>query len=411
MPKKTPEMAALDIRRISLPGRHAVGGVPGLLLVVKESGAKSWILRVVVGNRRRNIGLGGYPEVTLARAREKAREARDMIEQGKDPVEEKQAMKRALVRKSKAKAITFEEAARLCFEKKATEFRSNKHAQNWISSVDRYAVPLIGNMPVAEIELQDVLSVLEPIWHEKTETATRLRQRLENILNWATVSGYRKGENPARWKGHLDAILAKPSKIKRIKHFPALPWKHIGQFMAELRKRQGMGARCLEFMILTACRSGEARFATWDEFDLGSKTWTIPAERMKAGKEHKVPLSSDVIYLVKNLPMLEDVPFLFPSSKGGPLSDMSVSMVCRRMEIEAVPHGFRSTFRDWCAESTNFPREVAEMALAHSIGNSVEAAYRRGELLDKRRHLMDSWALFCRIEQTMEGITPIARAL
>jgi len=411
MPKKTPEMTALEIRRLRVPGRHAVGGVPGLLLVVKESGAKSWILRTVVGNRRRNIGLGGYPEVTLVRAREKAREAREMIEQGKDPVEEKQAMKRALAKQSKEKGMTFEVAARLCFEKKAPEFRNAKHAHDWFSSVERYAISVMGSTPVGEIELQDVLAVLKPIWQDKTETATRLRQRMENILNWATVSGYREGDNPARWKGHLDAILPKPTRIKNSKHFPALSWHEIGGFMNRLRKCNGSVPRCLEFLILTACRSGEARSAVWDEIDFESKTWTIPGGRMKAGKEHRVPLASDVIDLLQGLPRFEGSPYLFPSSKGGPLSDMALSMFCRRMEIESVPHGFRSTFRDWCAESTNFPREVAEMALAHSIGNGVEAAYRRGELLDKRRHLMDSWAKFCNMREDSEGIIPISRAL
>lgn len=403
MPKKATELSALEVRRIKIPGRHAVGGVPGLLLVVQASGSKSWMLRSTIGGKRRSMGLGSFPEVSLQRAREKAREAKDLIESGVDPVEEKQRLKRELSKQSRS--MTFEEAAEQFYKKKRPEFRSQKHAQNWISSVITHANPIIGNKPVEEIDLQDILSVLKPLWTEKTETATRLRQRLEGILNWATVSGYRVGDNPARWAGHLDAILPKPAKIKKVKHFPALPWREMGSFMVELRKREGMAARCLEFSILTACRSGEARFTTWDEIDFMSKTWTIPGDRMKSGKEHRVPLSEDAIYLLKDLPRFEGVPYVFASSQGKPLSDMSVSAVCRRMGVEAVPHGFRSTFRDWCAESTNFPREVAEMALAHSVGNAVEAAYRRGDLLQKRVALMDSWARF--IRQPITGAEPI----
>ena len=307
--------------------------------------------------------------------------------------------------------ISFEEAAEQFFQKKRPEFKNPRYAQNWISSVISYANPIIGKKPVSEIDLQDVISVLKPIWYEKTETATRLRQRLEGILNWATVSGYRSGDNPARWKGHLDAVLSKPSKIKETKHYPALPWKEIGDFMAELRKRQGMSARCLEFIILTACRSGEARFATWEEIDIDSKIWMIPGERMKSGKEHRVPLSDDVLDLLHSLPKFEGVSYIFPSSIGKPLSDMTISAVCRRMEVNAVPHGFRSTFRDWCAESTNFPREVAELALAHSISNSVEAAYLRGDLLEKRRQLMVAWADFIRQPIMVGKIIPIKVAL
>lgn len=395
VPKKVSEMSALEARRITRPGRHAAGGVTGLLLVVKESGSKSWILRTMVGEKRRSIGLGSFPEVSLQQAREKARQTKDLIDRGVDPVEEKKRIKRSL-QKKQSSLLTFEKAAEHYYQKKRVEFKSAKYAQNWISGVLTYAVPKIGKKPVSEIDLQDILSVLEPIWNEKTETASRLRQRLEGILNWATVSGYRSGYNPARWQGQLDAILPKPSKIKKVKHHPALPWKKVGDFMVELKKRQGMAARCLEFIVLTACRSGEARFAKWGECDLDQRIWIIPPERMKGGKEHRVPLSKDVITLMQNLPRFEGCPFVFPSRQGKPLSDMSISAVCKRMRVDAVPHGFRSTFRDWCAENTNFPREVAEAALSHTVGNAVEAAYRRGDLLDKRRQLMDAWADYIR---------------
>lgn len=410
MPKKAKEMTAIEVKRICTPGRHAVGGVPGLLLVVKDTGAKSWILRTTVGNKRRNIGLGGYPEISLAIARDKARSTKDLIERGIDPVEKRKARRKALI-KSNLSAMTFAKAATQCHNNKAQEFKSEKHSKDWISSVNRYAIPLIGDLPVDEIELTHILAVLEPIWAEKTETATRLRQRLENILNWATVSGYRSGDNPARWRGHLDAVLPKPSKIRKKTHFPALPWQDIGTFMKALRKRSGMAARALEFAILTAARSGEIRFATWDEIDLDGKVWTIPAERMKAGREHRVPLSEDTIRLLESLPRLEGSPYVFPAARGGALSNMTISAVCRRMDVDAVPHGFRSTFRDWCSEATNYPREVAEMALAHTIENATEAAYRRGDLFMKRRRLMDAWATYCNTVQVTASVTEIRKKM
>lgn len=411
MPKKAKEMSALEVKKITKPGRHVVGIVPGLILNVKESGAKSWVLRTVIGTKRRAIGLGGYPEVSLSDAREKAREVKRQIEQGIDPVEQKKSRRAALI-KSQTGRMTFAEAARLCHDKKSNEFKNEKHRRDWISSVNRYAIPVIGELPVDEIDLPHILKVLEPIWSEKTETATRLRQRLEQILNWATVSGYRKGDNPARWRGHLDAVLPKPSKVRKSKHFAALPWQKMGAFMQALRKRKGMAARCLEFIILTACRSGEARFAVWEEIDLENRAWTVPPERMKAGKEHKIPLSDDAVDLLKNLPRLEGSPYVFPAARGGQLSDMAVSMVCRRMKVEAVPHGFRSTFRDWAAENTNFPREVCEMALAHTIESKVEAAYRRGDLFQKRRKLMEAWADFCNKvqDEAPANVTPIRGA-
>jgi integrase len=411
MPKKVNELSAVEIRRLSKPGRYAVGGVAGLLLSIKETGAKSWVLRTMVGGKRRNIGLGGFPDVSIAVAREKARQMKEKIAEGVDPVVERQARKARMI-SAQAKKLTFAEAARLYHEKKVLELRNEKHKKDWISSLERHAMPIIGAIPVSDIEFTHILKILDPIWAEKTETATRVRQRLEAVLTWATVSGYRSGENPARWRGHLEAVLPKPSKLKSESHFPALPWQEIGAFMADLRKRNGSGPRCLEFIILTAVRSGEARLATWNEIDFKSGIWTIPAERMKARKEHRVPLCDDALSLLNNLPRLEGSDYVFPGANGGPLSDMTVSMVCRRMKINAVPHGFRSTFRDWAAENTNFPREVAEMALAHTIDSSVEAAYRRGDLLEKRKRLMDSWSDYCsRIPASQAAkVTPIRKS-
>jgi len=411
MPKKVKEMSATEVRRLSKPGRHAVGGVPGLLLVVQESGSKSWIFRTIIGNKRRNVGLGGFPQVPLAQAREKARQMKELIVDGIDPIEERRAKQQALI-KDQAKKMTFSQAAKLCHDKKSTEFRNVKHRLDWIRSVNSYAIPVIGEIPVDEIELSHILKVLEPIWKDKTETATRLRQRIEAILAWATVSGHRSGDNPARWKGHLDAILPTPNKIRKRNHYPALPWQEIGSFMQVLRKRQGTAARALEFIVLTAARSGEVRLASWDEFDLKNRIWTIPANRMKAGKEHTVPLTDQVINLLNSLPRFENSNYVFAAPRGGPLSDMSISMLCRRMEVDAVPHGFRSTFRDWCAENTNYPREVAEMALAHTIESKVEAAYRRGDLFNKRVSLMRDWANYCdKVQADSAKVTPIRKAV
>ena len=410
MPKIAKELSAMDINRLNKPGRHAVGYISGLLIVVKDSGAKSWILRTVIGNRRCSVGLGPYPEISLSEARNKARSYKKDVREGKDPLEEKRRIKAGLMRLNGR--MTFAKAAKGCHEKKISEFRNDKHGRDWISSINRYAFPVIGNLPVDEIDLPHILKILEPVWHEKTETATRLRQRIENVLAWATVSGYRKGDNPARWKGHLDAILPKPSKIKKVEHFKALAWQNIGAFMQDLRNRNGFGARCLEWIILTVARSGEARLATWDEIDLESLTWTIPSERMKTGKEHKVPLVDDAIKLLDALPRFQGSDYIFTAARGGPLSDMTISAVCRRMQVNAVPHGFRSTFRDWCAENTNFPREVAEQALAHSIGNQVEAAYRRGDLFGKRRKLMVAWSAYCNnVQGTGASVTPISRRM
>lgn len=393
MPKVAKELSATEVRRINRRGFHAVGGVTGLLLRVSPTDTRSWILRVTVGKKRRDIGLGGYPSVTLAQARERAREARRLIEEGIDPAERRKAAKLALV--ASQEAMTFKQATAAFLRVKQTEWRNPKHRDQWQSTLETYAFPVMGDLPVAKVELRHVVDTLEPIWTTRTETAKRLRGRIEHVLSWATVSGHRQGDNPARWKGHLDAVLPSPGKVAKVAHHSALPWEQIGDFMADLRQREGMAARALEFAILTAARSGEVRGATWDEIDLEGRCWTIPAERMKAGREHRVPLSDAAVTLLEALPRMEGSDHVFTAPRGGALSDMSLPAVCRRMKVDAVPHGFRSTFRDWCAERTNYPREVAELALAHSIGNAVEAAYRRGDLFAKRAKLMNDWARWC----------------
>jgi integrase len=407
MPKRVKNLTAVEVSRIKKPGRHAVGTVAGLLMVVKPSGTRSWVLRTKVGNKRRSIGLGGYPDVTLAMAHEKARNIKEIVESGLDPVEEKRK-RRDVLKKEQMQYMTFAEAAQRCHRKKTAEFSNDKHVKDWISSIERYVTPRIGTMPVSDIDLPEILSVLKPIWTEKTETASRVRQRIEQVLNWATVSGYRTGENPARWAGNLSEILPKPSKIRKEKHFKSMPYQDVAAFMVELRNRPAMTARALEWIILTACRSSEARGATWDEIDLKNKIWTIPADRMKMDREHRVPLCDDAVKLLQKLPRFEGSNCLFTAARGGQLSDMSISMLCRRMKIDAVPHGFRSTFKTWATEMTSFPDLISEMALAHKVGNEVREAYARGDLLDKRRKLMDAWGRFLnQIQAEADNVTPI----
>jgi integrase len=392
MPKIAQELGAAQVAKLKEPGLHAVGGVAGLSLQISPSGARSWILRATIGERRRDIGLGGFPTVSLADARLRAREARQAIWSGSDPVEAKRAAKAALIA-SQAKAITFEEAARRAHRARAAGFKSEKHRADWLSSLERFAFPAIGRMQVSMIEVGHVQQVLEPIWADRTETATRLRQRIESVLSWATVSGFRDGSNPARWADNLKELMPAPAKIRKRAHHPALPWQDVPGFLADLGKRDGVAARCLEFIILTAARSGEARLAVWSEFDLAAKLWRVPGDRMKGGKVHTVPLSDFVVRLLGNLPRAGD--YVFTAPRGGALSDMSISAVCRRMGVEAVPHGFRSSFKDWCRNNTRFADEVSELQLAHVNSDATRAAYARDELLQPRRELMRQWESFC----------------
>lgn len=394
MPKKAVELGALQVSRLTQPGRYAVGGVAGLHLWVKPSGNRSWILRVLVGAIRKDIGLGGYPDVTLAGARDAARRARDQILQGVNPIEQRRQAK-ALLMADQAKAKTFKDCSAAFIEDRGDEWRNPKHRQQWHNTLETYAFPFIGGLFVRDISLAHVLEVLQPIWKTKTETAARVRGRIETVLDWAAVRGYRTGDNPARWKGHLDQVLPKPSKVKKVEHHSAVELDDLAGFIAAVRRVPGMGARALEFAILTAARSGEVRGALWSEFDLKAAHWVVPAERMKAGKEHRVPLSKQAVKLLKSIPRFKGSDVVFCGIKGQVLSDMTLSAVMRRMEVDAVPHGFRSTFRDWASERTNFPRELAEMALAHTIESKVEAAYRRGDLLAKRMQMMQAWADFC----------------
>lgn len=408
MPKIANELGALAVSRLTQPGLHMVGGVAGLALQVTANGGRSWILRVMVGTKRREIGLGAYPAVSLKAAREQASAKRDEIAAGVDPV---LARKERLsqLRASQAREITFEEAAKRFIDVKSAEWSNPKHAGQWRNTLAEYAYPLIGKLQVAHVGREHVLTVLEPIWMTKTETASRVRGRLESVLDWARVKGYRAGENPATWRGNLDKLLPAPNKTKRVRNHPALAIDAMGAFMVSLRGTSTTAARCLEFAILTAARSGEVRGATWAEIDLDKAIWRIPAERMKAKKEHRVPLSDAAIALLKAMQRSDDAGLVFPSPTGKTLSDMTLLAILRRANLEATPHGFRSTFRDWAGERTNYPRELAEVALAHVKGDESEAAYWRGDVLERRRCLMNDWAAFIAAPAAHGAVIPLHR--
>lgn len=411
MARKAKDLSALEVGRLSTPGNHAVGGVAGLYLYVNDSAARSWILRIMVGGKRRHMGLGGFPDVSLSQAKEKARKARDDVSAGIDPILERQRVAMQL-RAQQAIEKTFEQAALGYLAAHGDSWKNPKHRAQWESTLKTYAYPIMGSLSVRDIVQEHVLNVLEPIWKIKNETASRLRGRIETVLDWATVRKYRSGDNPARWKGHLDKLLPAPSKVKKVEHHRAVPFKELSTFMTGLAQRDGNAARALEFAVLTAARSGEVRGATWSEINFETEVWTVPADRMKAKKEHRVPLSAAAIQVMKKAVRLEDSDLIFPAPRGSMLSDMSLTAVMRRMKVDAVPHGFRSTFRDWAGECTTYPRDIAEQALAHALENKVEAAYRRGDALEKRRSMMKDWADFCsRSQSAPQHITGSMAAL
>jgi integrase len=406
MPRRAKDLSALEVSRLTTPGFHSVGTVPGLQLQVSPTGYRSWVLRYAIGQTRRAMGLGSYPGVTLAQAHTKARAVREKFDQGIDPIAERLEAKSALAA-AVASTMTFSKAAGAYIEAHASGWANAKHAAQWSATLKTYAFPTIGALSVADIETAHVVTILEPIWRAKTETASRVRGRVESVLDWCGVRGYRKGENPARWKGHLEHLLPSRSAVQKVEHHAAMDFREVGAFLVDLRKHEGLGARALEFSILTAARSGEVRGATWGEVDLQAGVWTVPAERMKAKIEHRVPLSAAALALLNSLPRVLGTDLLFPSVRNSPLSDATLGAVLKRMGKAVTAHGFRSTFRDWCGEISNYPREVIEHALAHRLKDKAEAAYARGTLFDKRRRLMDDWARFCSEPMSAAIVTPI----
>lgn len=399
-------LTAALVRSVAAPGKYHDGGGLGLYLRVEQNASRFWVQRITIRGKRCELGLGSPPLVSLAQARAAAFENKQLIRAGADPLQ---------ARRAAVAQLTFSEAVEKYLTVKLAEFRNDKHRKQWRATLDTYANPVIGRKLVADIEMRDVLLVLEPIWAGKTETASRLRGRIEAVLSWATVAGHRSGDNPARWQGNLSEMLAKPGKVAKTGNHPALALDDVQGWWRDLDAREGMAAKALAFAALTAARSGEVRGMTWAEADLDKRIWTIPATRMKASREHRVPLTDEALQLLQHLPRLEGSDFVFFAPRGGALSDMSISAVMRRMQEgeekagrvgyvdprsgrPAVPHGLRSTFRDWCAERTDYPRDMAEIALAHTVGSEVERAYRRGDMVEKRRAMMGAWGRFLRGE-------------
>ena len=403
-------LTAKKAERLKNPGRYRDGHIRGLYLQIGPTGGKSWGLRFERDGRERWLGLGPADTFSLKEARERARAARQLLIDGIDPIDHRKAQKAKLAA-AKAKLLIFREATQRYFDQHEGKWRNPKHRAQFLSTLKQYAFPMLGNMAVSAIDTPAVLRAIEPIWMEKTETASRVRGRIESVLDWCTVRGYRTGDNPARWKGHLSEVLPARGQVAKVNHHAAMPFAELPSFMAELRKREGVAARALEFAILTAARTGEVIGAKWDEIDLGEKTWIIPAGRMKGGKEHKVPLSERAIELLRGLPTEDGNGFVFLGPRGGSgLSNMAMTQVLKRMDRgDVTVHGFRSSFRDWASETTNFPNHVVEMALAHVVGDKVEAAYRRGDLLVKRRQLAEAWSKYCTSPPPAGAVLPMRR--
>ena len=410
MPKKlTNALTPMTVKNAKA-GRHADGS--GLHLLVKDGGARSWVYRFMLRGKSRDVGLGpaaGTDAVSLADARDAAAALRFKVKAGIDPLEQRRrdaAEALAAAQAATVAGITFKAVAEAYITANEGNWRNPKHCQQWRNTLETYAYPIVGDLPVADVVTAHVLKIIEPIWKDKAETASRVRGRIETILDAAKARGYREGENPARWRGHIAQILPARARLTR-GHHKAMPYDALPEFVARLRKREAIAALALEFTILTACRTGEVIGATSAEIDLNKAAWTIPAARMKAGKEHRVPLSPRAVEILEATKQLEK-DWLFPAASGGKLSGMAMTMLLRRMNADVTVHGFRSSFRDWAAECTGYAHEVCEMALAHAIGNKAEAAYRRGDVFEKRRRLMTDWAAHCaRSDTSAEKVTPI----
>lgn len=387
------KLSALKVARVSKPGKYGDGN--GLYLQVTKQLVKSWIFRYTINGGERYMGLGAVHTVGLVDARQEARKARLLLSKGIDPLQAKEEAA-AQVRATKLSNKTFSECVTEYILTHKASWKSKKHEKQWTATLESYACPHFGKMNVREINTALVLKALNPIWKTKTETATRLRERIERVLSWAATLGYREGENPARWHGHLQELLPKPSKLKTVEHHPALAHQHIGDFYRRLAAEKGVAARALQLTILTACRTSEVILARWQEIDLERRVWIIPGERMKGGREHRVPLVPESAAILRRLEG-QDPTWVFPGAKEGkPLSNMAMLNVLKRMgRSNLTVHGFRSTFRVWGAEQTTYPKEMLELALAHAVGTAVEVAYQRSDLFERRRALMKDWALYC----------------
>ena len=421
MARERERLTALQVTRLKAPGLYADGA--GLYLQIKAAGARSWVFRYRIGGRKtpRDMGLGSAADVSLADARRAADFYRDKLRDGVDPID---ARKRDIAAQAidAAKAIKFKDCAIAYIASQKDGWRNDKHAAQWTATLETYAFPVMGKLPVAEIGIEHVLKVLEQpcedmkgkptLWKGKTETASRLRGRIESILDWAKVRNYRTGENPARWRGNLEHSLPRRSKVQKVKHHAALPYGEIGAFVATLQTKEGTAAQALEFLILTTARTSEVTGACWREIDMDAKVWTVPADRIKGGKLHRVPLSERALALLQDMKPGKPDEHVFPGGKPKkPLSENAMLALLARMNRDDLTaHGFRSTFRDWAAEQTSYPREAAEMALAHVVGDKVEAAYRRGDLFEKRRRLMDDWAKYCSTVAKAGSVVPINRS-
>ncbi len=400
------KLTALAVAQAKRRGYYGDGG--GLFLQVSPGGAKSWVFRFKDAGKLHEMGLGPFHTIGLADARQRAQDCRKARLDGRDPIAERKAARLA-AKLDAAKAMTFRACAERYIAAHRAGWRNAKHAAQWTATLDTYVYPSFGGLPVQAVDVGLVLKAVEPIWASKPETASRVRGRIESILDWATARGYRMGENPARWRGHLENLLPRRSKVRRVEHHAALAYPEIAAFMAELRRQEGVAARALEFAILTAARTGEVIGARWDEINIAERLWAVPAERMKGGRERRVPLSDAALAIVENMAAIRSGDFVFPGGRANrPLSNMAFLMLLRRMgRGDLTAHGFRSSFRDWAAERTTFPAEVAEMALAHVVSDKVEAACRRGDLFGKRRQLADAWAKFCAALAPAGRVVPI----
>lgn len=404
MARESNRLSAVKVSKLKEPGRYADGH--GLYLQVSKWGTKAWIFRYMKAGRARHMGLGPLHTLSLQEARERARKARQALVDGKDPIEDRTSVRLA-ERAEAAKRITFKEAAEKYIAAHKAGWKNAKHGEQWESTLSTYAYPTIGNLSVADVDTAHVLKIIEPIWGSKTETASRVRGRVESVLDWATARKFRQGDNPARWRGHIDKLLPKRSKVQKVEHHPAMPYSDVGAFVREIREGASVSALALEFTVLTGCRTGEVTGARWEEFDLSSHknrkgqeeglVWTVPGARTKSGRDHRVPLSPRVLSILREVPRIKGNPYVFHGAREGQhLSNMAMLGLLREKRDRAFTvHGFRSSFRDWAAEQTNFPREIAEAALAHVLGDKTEAAYQRGDLLEKRRKLMEAWAGYC----------------